>query len=303
MVYIVTLLYYLFVFHTFYVILINMNVVNYVKIAWLGKHFGEEPPLVGKRGAGTIFFTGCNLRCVYCQNYQISQQNIGKKYSIQELANIMLKLQDHGTLNVDLVSPTIWAEQIKQAILKAKKQGLNIPIIWNSNAYEEVKMIRTMDGLIDIYLPDFKYGDNDLALKYSNVKDYVEKAKESIREMLNQVGNLKLSKNKTAKRGLIVRHLVLPNNIKNSLRVLECIKEIDKNIYINLMSQYEPVYKAKEFPKINRNIKKKEFERISNYVLELGFKNGWIQEINSQSVFLPDFTKKSPFSNGNFLIK
>ena len=274
-----------------------MNIVNYVKIAWFGKHFGEEPPLVGKKGAGTIFFSGCNLRCVYCQNYQISQQNIGKKYSIQELADIMLKLQNQDALNIDLVTPTIWANQIKQAILRAKKQGLSVPIIWNSNAYEEVKMIRTMHGLIDIYLPDFKYGNNDLALKYSNAENYVQKAKESIREMLNQVGNLKLLKDKTAKKGLIIRHLVLPNNIENSLKVLEHIKEIDKDIYINLMSQYEPVYKVKKFPEINRNIKKKEFEKIFNYALKLGLKNGWIQDTKNQSISLPDFTKESPVSN------
>ncbi len=280
-----------------------MNIVNYVKIAWFGKHFGEEPPLVGKKGAGTIFFSGCNLRCVYCQNYQISQQNIGKKYSIQELADIMLKLQNQDALNIDLVTPTIWANQIKQAILRAKKQGLSVPIIWNSNAYEEVKMIRTMHGLIDIYLPDFKYGNNDLALKYSNAENYVQKAKESIREMLNQVGNLKLLKDKTAKKGLIIRHLVLPNNIENSLKVLEHIKEIDKDIYINLMSQYEPVYKAKKFPEINKNIKKKEFEKIFNYALKLGLKNGWVQGIKNQPMSLPDFTKENPFSNSDFLVE
>jgi len=274
-----------------------MNIVNYVKIAWFGKHFGEEPPLVGKKGAGTIFFSGCNLRCVYCQNYQISQQNIGKKYTIQELADIMLKLQNQDALNIDLVTPTIWADQIKRAILKAKKQGLSIPIIWNSNAHEKVEMIKRMKGLIDIYLPDFKYGNNDLALKYSNVENYVEKAKESIKEMFHQVGNLKLLKNKTAKKGLIVRHLVLPDNIENSLKVLGYIKEIDKDIYINLMSQYEPVYKAKKFPEINRNIKKKEFEKIFNYALKLGFKNGWIQDTKNQSISLPDFTKESPVSN------
>jgi len=280
-----------------------MNIINYVKIAWFGKHFGEEPPLVGKKGAGTIFFSGCNLRCVYCQNYQIFQQNIGKKYSIQELADIMLKLQNQDALNIDLVTPTIWADQIKRAILKAKKQGLSIPIIWNSNAHEKVEMIKRMKGLIDIYLPDFKYGNNDLALKYSNVENYVEKAKESIKEMFHQVGNLKLTKDKIAKKGLIVRHLVLPDNIENSLKVLGYIKEIDKDIYINLMSQYEPVYKVKKFPEINRNIKKKEFEKIFNYALKLGFKNGWIQDTKNQSMSLPDFTEENPFSNSDFLLK
>jgi len=275
---------------------VNINVANFVKIAWFGKHFGEEPVLVGKEGAGTIFFTGCNLRCVYCQNYQISQQNIGQKYSIQELVNIMLGLQNDGALNIDLVTPTIWADQIKQAIIKAKKQGLSVPIIWNSNAYEDKEMIKALDGLIDIYLPDFKYGDNDLAFEYSDIKDYVQKAKESIKEMLHQVGNLKLSQKGIAEKGIIVRHLVLPGNIKNSLKVLEYVKGIDKNIYINLMSQYKPVYKAKDFPEINRNIRRGEFKRIFNYLLKLDIKNGWVQEIQNHTVFLPDFTKKNPFN-------
>jgi len=275
---------------------VNTNITNFVKIAWFGKHFGEEPVLVGEKGAGTIFFTSCNLKCVYCQNYQISQQNIGQKYSIQELVNIMLGLQKDGALNIDLVTPTIWANQIKQAIIKARKQGLSIPIIWNSNAYEDKEMIKTLDGLIDIYLPDFKYGDDDLAFKYSGIKDYVQKAKGSIREMFHQVGNLKLSRKGIAEKGIVVRHLVLPGNIKNSLKVLEYIKEIDKNIYINLMSQYKPVYKAKDFPEINRKIRRGEFKRISNYLFKLDIKNGWIQEIQNHTVFLPDFTKKNPFS-------
>jgi len=274
---------------------VNTNIANFVKIAWFGKHFGEEPVLVGEKGAGTIFFTGCNLRCVYCQNYQISQQNIGQKYSIQELVNIMLELQNDGALNIDLVTPTIWVNQIKLAIIKAKKQGLSIPIIWNSSAYESKEMIRSLDGLIDIYLPDFKYGDDDLAFRYSGVKDYVQKAKESIREMFQQVGNLKLSKKGIAKKGIIVRHLVLPNNVENSFKVLEYIKEIDKDIYINLMSQYKPVYKAQDFPEINRSLEQEEFEKIFDYLLKLDIKNGWIQEMQNHTIFLPDFTKKNPF--------
>ena len=273
----------------------NTNIANFVKIAWFGKHFGEEPVLVGKKGAGTIFFTGCDLRCVYCQNYQISQQNIGQKYSIQKLVSIMLGLQKDGALNIDLVTPTIWADQIKQAIIKARKQGLSIPIVWNSNAYESKEMIKSLDGLIDIYLPDFKYGDDNLAFRYSSIKDYVQKAKESIREMFQQVGNLKLSKKGIAKKGIIVRHLVLPNNVENSFKVLEYIKEIDKDIYINLMSQYKPVYKAQDFPEINRSLEQEEFEKIFDYLLKLDIKNGWIQEMQNHTIFLPDFTKKNPF--------
>jgi len=273
----------------------NKKIVNFVKIAWYGKHFGEEPCLVGERGAGTIFFSGCDLRCVYCQNYQISQQGIGKKYSIKELSDIMIKLQNDNALNIDLVTPTIWVEQIKKAIIQAKNQGLKIPIVWNSNAYESVEMIKRLNGLVDIYLPDFKYGDNDLAFKYSGIKNYVEKANKSIKEMFYQVGNLKLTKEGIAKKGIIIRHLVLPNNIENSFKVLEYIKEIDKDIYINLMSQYQPFYKAKDFPEINRRIEEEEFKKVFDYLLELGFKNGWAQDIQSHNIFLPDFTKSNPF--------
>src|SRR3989338_11629908 len=142
-----------------------MAETQFVKIAWHGLHFGEEPPLVGNQGAGTIFFTGCNLRCVYCQNYQISQKNLGKTYSLKELVDLMLKLKGQGALNIDLVSPTIWAKQIKLAVGEAKRAGLDLPIVWNSNAYENKDIIAGMKGLVDIYLPDFKYGDDNSALK------------------------------------------------------------------------------------------------------------------------------------------
>jgi putative pyruvate formate lyase activating enzyme len=269
---------------------------NLVNISWFGKHFGEEPPLVGKRGAGTIFFTGCNLRCLYCQNYQISHGLVkGKDYNLTELANIMLDLQRQGALNIDLVTPTVWFKQIKEAHLLAKERGLVIPIVWNSNGYDDLKILKEVEGLVDIYLPDFKYGDSELAFKYSGVRNYVEIAKESIKEMLRQVGNLEMNQDGSAKKGVIVRHLILPNNLENSFRVLDIIKEIDKNIHINLMSQYEPVYKAKDFPEINRPITKKEFEKVFDYLTGLGLENGWVQEIESHNDLLPDFNKENPF--------
>ncbi len=266
-----------------------------IRIAWWGLHFGEEFPFVGDKGAGTIFFTGCNLRCVYCQNYQISQQGIGKNYSLQELVEIILKLQERGALNIDLVTPTIWARQIKEALVEAKKNGLRLPVLWNSNAYEEVEMLKTFEGLVDIYLPDFKYSDNELAFKYSGIKNYVEKAKAAIKEMQRQVGNLKLTKEGIAERGLLVRHLILPNNIKNSLKALEYLKEIDDNLYISLMSQYEPIHRAKDFPELNQDITQKELDTVFNHLVELGFENGWVQDIGNHSEFLPDFTRKNPF--------
>jgi putative pyruvate formate lyase activating enzyme len=269
---------------------------NKVKIAWYGKHFGEEPPLTGDKtqGAGTIFFTGCNSRCVFCQNYQISQEGVGKEYTLQKLVEIMLDLQENGAINIDLVSPTIWWCIIKKALILAKKQSLTIPIVWNSNGYESLKIITEMKGLVDIYLPDFKYSDDTVAMKYSGLKNYFKTAQKAIEEMWKQVGELKIF-NGLAKSGLIVRHLILPNHIENSFGVLKALSEIDLKIHISLMSQYYPMHKAKSFPEINRPINPHEFEKVYNYMIDLGFENGWIQDMESQKVLIPDFNKKNPF--------
>jgi putative pyruvate formate lyase activating enzyme len=207
----------------------------------------------------------------------------------------MINLQKDGALNIDLVTPTIWFRQIKQAIIEAKKRGLQIPVVWNTNAYDGVKIIREMEGLVDIYLPDFKYGDDELAFKYSGIKNYVQTARDTIGEMFRQVGNLS-TEDGIAKKGVIVRHLILPGNLKNSFKALECIREIDKDIFVNLMSQYEPVYKAKDFPEINRNVTKKEFKEVFDYLQKLGLSNGWVQEPDSHSVLLPDFRRENPFA-------
>lgn len=268
-----------------------------IKIAWFGKHFGEEPPLAGLKtqGAGGIFFSGCNLRCVFCQNYQISQGKVGQKeYSVEQLADMMLDLQKQDAVNIDLVSPTIWFQQIKEAILIAKNKGLVIPIVWNSNAYESEQLLKEMEGLVDIYLPDFKYGDDKVALKYSNAKNYSKVAKKAIKEMLRQVGNLKLEQG-IAKKGVVVRHLVLPNNLENSLRALEIIASVDRNVYLSLMNQYYPLHKAKEFPEISRQVSGEEFQRVLECAEKLGFENGWVQQEGSSEIFVPDFMAKEPF--------
>jgi len=263
-----------------------------VKIAWHGIHSGEEPPL---SPAGGIFFSGCNLHCVFCQNYQISQQGLGKNYSVAELSDMMLELQKNGATNIDLVTPTIWHQQIKEAILLARKNNLKIPIVWNSNGYEDLKIIKAMEGLIDIYLPDFKYSDDDLALKYSGIKNYLSTATAAIKEMIRQVGNLKIANN-TAQRGVIVRHLVLPNNLENSFGVLKHLSEIDTNIHISLMNQYYPLHQADKFPELCRVVSEKEFEQVYDYLLDLGFANGWVQGEKSQKNLIPDFTKLEPFN-------
>ena len=271
---------------------------NKIKIAWFGKHFGEEPPLVGdcNQGAGGIFFSGCNLRCCFCQNYQISQENItGKFYSIEDLAKIMLDLQSSNCVCIDLITPNIWYKQIKESIIIAKKNGLDIPVVWNSNGYENVDTIKEMNGLIDVYLPDFKYFDNNIAFKYSGINNYKEMAILAIKEMYNQVGLFKEGKLKTKSRGLIVRHLILPNNIDNSFGVLNEIANIDKNIHVSLMTQYNPLYKAKNFNELNRVLNESEFDLVYNYQLLLGIENGWYQEMNSDKCFVPDFIKENPF--------
>ncbi|MFA6424524.1 MAG: radical SAM protein [Candidatus Magasanikbacteria bacterium] len=268
-----------------------------VKIAWHGKHFGEEPPLVGDKtqGAGGVFFSGCNLHCVFCQNMQISQQGMGKEYSVAELAKLMLDLQTKGAVNIDLVTPTIWYKQIKEAIVVAKSQGLIIPIMWNSNGFESQSLLREMNGVVDIYVPDFKYSDDELAFKYSGIKNYSQIAQTAIKEMLWQVGNFKMDKNGLGERGVIVRHLVLPNNIENSFKVLDILAGIDNRLHVSLMRQYYPLHDAKKYPELMRGVSDEEWKGVYDRMLDLGFKNGWAQDKDSAPVMIPDFTKEQPF--------
>lgn len=265
--------------------------MNQVKIAWYGKHLGEEPPLLP---AGGIFFSGCDLRCVFCQNYQISQQGLGKFYSVEDLAQIMIKLQNVGANNIDLVSPNIWQKQIAEAIILAKAKGLKIPIVWNSNGYENLETTKDIAGLVDIYLPDFKYSNDELAYKYSGIKNYSARATDNIREMLGQVGHLKIVEDK-ATRGVIVRHMVLPNNLENSFGVLKLLSQIDTDIHVSLMNQYFPVHKANLFPELAQTVTQEDFDKVYGHLLDLGFSNGWIQGEKSPETFVPDFTKINPF--------
>ena len=268
-----------------------------IKIGWHGKHFGEEPPLVGTKnqGAGGIFFSNCNLHCVFCQNKQISQDRIGKEYSVEELAKIMLNLQNQGAINVDLVTPTIWWRQIKEAVEIAKAQGLIIPVMWNSNAFEPKQLIHNMNGAVDIFVPDFKYSDDEIGYKYSGIKNYSTAAQNAIREMLWQVGNFKIDKNGLGERGVIVRHLVLPNNVENSLKVLDILASIDVRLHISLMRQYAPLNDLKKYPELTREVNEEEWKTVYNYMLDLGFSNGWAQDKDSTSVMIPDITKAQPF--------
>ena len=264
---------------------------NKIKIALASIHNFEEPCITGKNGSGTIFFSNCNLNCKFCQNYEISQYGKGIEITIEKLADIFIKQQEKGVHNINLVTPTMYVYQIIEAIKIAKKNGLNIPIIYNSNGYENVQTIKDLEGYIDVYLPDLKYFDNELGLKYSGIRNYFEYASSAILEMYKQVGSPKFDKNGNIIKGLMIRHLVLPNNIENSKNVLKWIKEnIHRDVYINIMAQYFPTYKAKEIKELNRKLTKEEYKEIENYVYNLDIKNGYIQEIGEhEEEYVPDF--------------
>ena len=264
-----------------------------VKIALYSIHFFEEPCISGEKGSGTIFFSNCNLNCIYCQNYEISQLGKGKEYTIEQLADIMLKQQNLGVANIELVTPTSYVPQIIEAIKIAKKNGLNIPIVYNANSYEKIETLKMLDGYIDIYLPDLKYADDKLGKKYSNINQYFEIATKAIQEMRRQVGTAIFDSNGMMKRGVIIRHLVLPNYIENSKKVLKWLKEnIHPEDYISIMAQYFPTYLAKQDKFINRKLTTKEWEEIENYIDKLDFKNGFIQELGEhEEEYVPKWWK------------
>lgn len=251
-----------------------------IKIALYSIHNFEEPCISGEKGSGTIFFSNCNMNCVFCQNYEISQLGRGKEITIEELANVMIKQQERNVQNINLVTPTSYALHIVEAIKIARKKGLEIPIVYNTNGYESVETLKLLEGYVDIYLPDLKYYYDDLAKKYSKVDNYFEIATKAIQEMYRQVGTPVLDENGVMKKGLMIRHLILPNEVQNSKKVLKWIKEnIDSNVYVSIMAQYFPTYKDKEIPEIARKITKEEYEKVENYLYELDLENGYIQEL------------------------
>ena len=253
---------------------------NNVKIALYSTHDFEEPCISGKKGSGTVFFSNCNLNCVFCQNYEISQLGKGKEISIEELAKIFLTQQEKGVENINLVTPTSYALQIMEAIKIAKEKGLTIPIIYNTNGYENIETIKMLDGYIDVYLPDFKYAENEKAKEYSKIDNYFEIATAAIKEMIKQVGVPKFDENGSIKKGVIIRHLVLPSNIENSKKVLKWIaSNLPKEVYISVMAQYFPTYKAKEDNVINRKLNETEWEEIQDFIDDIGIQYGYVQEL------------------------
>ncbi len=243
-------------------------------------HHGEEPPLSGTRGSGTVFFTNCNLRCVYCQNYPISQLGNGAEKTAAELACQMVRLQEQGCHNVNLVTPTHFVPQFLKALGLARERGFNLPLVYNSSGYDAVETLQLLDGIVDIYLPDMRYGDDGASMEYSVAPQYVEVNRAAVREMFRQVGNLALDENGIAKRGLIIRHLVLPHGLSGTERVMKFLaEEISKNVYISLMSQYFPAHKANEFKELSRRITTDEYEDARRIMEKYGLENGWMQEV------------------------
>jgi putative pyruvate formate lyase activating enzyme len=236
-------------------------------------HFGEESVLVGKYGSGTIFLSGCNLHCVYCQNYEISQLRIGKEISFEELAEMMIELQNLGCHNINFVTPTPQVPAILKSLEIAIEKGLKIPLVYNTSSYDSLEVLKLLDGIFDIYLPDAKYSDDKIAQKCSNALNYFETMKSAIKEMYRQVGDLVINEEGIAIRGLIVRHLVLPNNLAGSEKIFKFIvNEISKNTFLNIMDQYWPAYKAHQYPELSRKITEKEFQEAINLAKKFGLK-------------------------------
>lgn len=242
-------------------------------------HFGEEPPISGTNGSGTIFFSNCNMGCIYCQNYEFSQLNNGREVEFEDLAGFMLRLQDKKCHNINLVTPTHVMPQIINALYIAAQKGLKIPVVYNTGGYELPEIIDFLNGVIDIYLPDMRYADNEPAKKYSKTPDYPLYNQTSIKKMHNQVGTASLDRNGIIIKDLIIRHLVLPENISGTKKIMEFIKnQISKETYISLMSQYLPCFAAKDDHSLNRRITLAEYETAKEIMADLGLNNGWIQE-------------------------
>ncbi|MDP8230485.1 MAG: radical SAM protein [Candidatus Gorgyraea atricola] len=250
-------------------------------------HFGEEPPISGRNGSGTIFFTHCSLRCVFCQNHPISQLGEGKEVSVKDLASMMLKLQKQGCHNINFVTPTHYMPQILEAVFIAKENGLKVLLVYNCGGYESIEALKILDGIIDIYMPDMKYSDNKAAKKYSFAPDYFEVSKKVVKEMHRQVGDLKIVKG-IAQKGLLIRHLVLPDGLAGSEAI---IKELSPKTYINLMAQYYPCHNAFNFPEISRRITRREYLNVIKFAKKKGLFRGFRQVLQTiDRAQIPEWT-------------
>ena len=253
---------------------------NKLKVSSINLHYGEEPPISGTKGSGTVFFTNCNLSCVFCQNYPISQLGNGNEISTEQLADKMIALQNKGANNINLVTPTHVYPMVAESIFIAKQKGLAIPVLSNCGGYESVEVLELMENFIDIYMPDMKYSNTENAKKYSGVDNYVQNNRAAIKEMFRQKGILQFDNNEMATKGILIRHLVLPNNISGSKETFKFIaNEISKDTYVSVMAQYHTANKSGNIPELNRKITKTEYDDVLNCFSDTGLHNGWLQEI------------------------
>lgn len=264
-----------------------------ITVARAALHFWEEPCISGQNGSGAVFFSGCNMRCVFCQNHEIAQGHTGKVISVERLADIFLELQEKGAHNINLVTPTHYIPRIIEALQLAKAHGLSIPIVYNSSGYEKVEALKCLDGLIDIYLPDLKYYSSALSTKYSNAPDYFKTACAAIAEMVRQAGPplFESGEDSLMKKGVIVRHLLLPDCEEDSRYLIKYLHDTYQNdIYVSIMNQYTPLPNVKAYPELNRTISQKEYDKIVDYAIAIGIENGFIQEGPTASEsFIPPF--------------
>lgn len=270
------------------------NSTNNIRIARAALHFWEEPCISGENGSGTVFFSNCNLRCVFCQNYEISNEGFGKEITVDRLADIFIELQEKGANNINLVTPTHFVPQIIEALKIAKNNGLDLPIVYNTNSIDTLDTIKALNGYIDVYLPDFKYFEDKYSMKYSKIKGYSKNVIDVIDEMIKQVGAPKFNKDGIIEKGVIVRHLLLPGLLFDSKKVVDAIyNNFGDNVYISLMNQYTPMHNAKMYPEINKSINEKTYDVLIDYALSIGIKNGFIQESGTNSKeFVPDFNNE-----------
>ena len=258
-----------------------------VRIGKYQLHYGEEPCISGTCGSGTVFFSGCNLGCIFCQNAPISRHGLGKQYTIEELAGIYRELEETGAHNINLVTGYVWADRIIEAF---KIYRPSIPVVWNSSGYESIETLKKLEEYVDVYLPDYKYIDSDLARKFSKKADYPEVARTAICEMLRQKGNPEFDDNGMIKKGVIIRHLVLPLHIKNTRAVLENFKEFFGDAWLSLMLQYTPVVHSDAFSELNRTLTERECEKVIRLLEESGIENGYVQDVSAATTeLIPDF--------------
>ncbi|OPX45646.1 radical SAM superfamily protein [Ruminiclostridium hungatei] len=268
------------------------GVTEQPKVARAFLHMWEEPCISGTRGSGTIFFSGCNLKCVYCQNFSISQKNFGREITEGRLEEIVEELVHKGAHNINLVNPSHYVHAIARVLRALKAEGkLTVPVVYNSNGYESIEALKAIEGLIDIYLPDMKYSTCETSLKYSKAKDYPHVSQKAVLEMYRQVGSPVLDDSGIIHKGLVIRHLILPGHTKESISVLNWISEsLPKSVYVSLMSQYTPFYDAEKYPEINRPITRKEYQRVVEQLYKLGLEEGYVQERQSADTqYIPDF--------------